>query len=154
LATAVAPLVRPTAALAATTVKAALETAAAKVTTGIVSVQVANLTRSIMNAYFLTKLKMMAAAVLLAIGVLGVGYSAILATAPSRPGQNADATVQQGENKQEAKPGKEGAKQAAAQKEKEIQRPPIISEAGAESANNLKQILIALHNYHDVHGGF
>ncbi|MBI3411495.1 MAG: sigma-70 family RNA polymerase sigma factor [Planctomycetes bacterium] len=156
LATAVVPLVRPTVALAATTVKAALETAAAQtVTTSIVSVQVANLTRSIMHAYFLTKLKMVAATVLLAVGGLGVGYSAILATAPGEPRQNADALLQQGEKTPDAaKAGKEAAKPAAAQKEEEIQRPPIISEAGAESENNLKQILLALHNYHDRHGGF
>jgi RNA polymerase sigma factor (sigma-70 family) len=125
------------AALSATTLKAALlfatgEAAAA----GFVSAQAAALTKGVLKTMFLTKLKLTAAFVL-AVGLTGAGIGVFTldklgaAQPAARPGLASTAPRLDDDKKDEDE---------ATDKEKSIQ--------------NLKQIGLGLHTYHDVNGHF
>jgi RNA polymerase sigma factor (sigma-70 family) len=131
-----------------TTIRAALAVAAGTAPTAVTSVPVAALTEGALRAMFLTKLKVTAAALLL--GGLLLATAGVLGSRTWTPAVG-----------QEPPPGGEGTAAEAddpggqkAQQAAEPEDPVKKAARRALSQRNLRQIGLALHNYHDVFGKF
>lgn len=134
-------------ALVQSTFRAALKIAAGQTLVGLVSPQVIALTEGVIHAMFWSKMKLLAAA-LLALGLVGGGVGLLAA------GREAGRTSTEPESAgtlqdRPAPPRKSGAEQ-------EPPAPDVraIAAARAQSVNNLKQIALAMHNYHEQRGSF
>ncbi len=125
--------------LATTSIRAVLGGAAGQAATAV-SARVAALTEGVLQTMFLTKVKT-ALAVLLTVVLLGAGAlgSGVFAGGPKGEPTGG-----------EPAPAKKVTTPAAQPKLDEAR----LAELRAQSANNLKHIGLALHNYHDQHGKF
>jgi RNA polymerase sigma factor (sigma-70 family) len=128
--------------LALTTLKAALLSIAGQSPTGLVSTQAVALTEGALRTMSLTRLKI-AAAVLLTLAAAGSG-AALLADRGIR-GDEEPALVQQADQPADGKKAENADKP-----EDRLE----IARQRAKSRLNLKQIGLAMHNYHDVNGSF
>jgi RNA polymerase sigma factor (sigma-70 family) len=130
-------------ALVSGTVKAATLVAAGQAATaGLVSAHVAALTRGVLHTMFVKKL-VFASTVFLTVSMLGAGgglmtYDALAA----QSGENKQPTARQASAAQ----AQDEAKKKDEKDDDEMDR--------RESVNNLKQLMLAMHNFHDVNAHF
>lgn len=125
-----------------TTMEAAMLIAAGHAAAaGMVSVQAAALCRGVLRTMFLTKLSI-ACAILLSVGILGVGAGLLAYSRPAEPAPTLEATPQPAAEHKEDKNEQKKAEDA------------MVKAARVRSSNNLKGLMMALWAYHDVNGHF
>ncbi len=128
-------------ALVESTVKAALLVAAGQAAAGIVSVHAAALSQGILRTMFKTRL-MIACAVLLGVGAVGAGTGLFARQKLAEPAVRAEEPPQRiakvAEDRATAKKQDEDAQKAGKRR----------------SADNLRELMTAMHKYHEVNGHF
>jgi RNA polymerase sigma factor (sigma-70 family) len=123
------------------TLKSCALLASGGATAGLVSAHVLALSEGVMRTMLWTKMKAVAALVLL-LGLAGGGVSLL---AGGRPAQQTEAIAQDEAQPKARTPKKETKLDGDAK---------ATATARAQSRNNLKTIGIAMHNYHDMMGSF
>jgi RNA polymerase sigma factor (sigma-70 family) len=135
--------------LATSTVSAAIAFAAHPAA-AVASAHAAALAEGVIRAMFLTKLKV-AAAVLVALGLTGAGAGVL--THQALAAKQTDTPVARGPDAAEpGDPPKDAGKKppSADKKEDEKEDPGELTALRERSTLNLKQIALAMHNYHDT----
>jgi RNA polymerase sigma factor (sigma-70 family) len=132
----------PSAALVSATVRTAALLSAGAPAAGAVSAKVLTLFDGVLHAMFLTKLKN-TALVLIGLCVLGVSFSLLPQGAAASRGT---------ERSPAAQGDKRAGPPATADDLKKIEAEKLAQPDPQVSANNLKQLALAMHNYHDNNG--